>query len=46
MYSLDQTEEGNSAAAKAITDPSSYILKPQREGGGMVKFSKIYSKLL
>ena len=31
-----QTPEGDAAAAKAIAKPSVYILKRQREGGGMV----------
>ena len=31
-----QTLEGDAAAAKAIAKPSDYILKPQREGGGMM----------
>ncbi|XP_062522399.1 glutathione synthetase-like isoform X2 [Corticium candelabrum] len=40
MYLLDQTPEGNNAAAKAIANPSDYVIKPQREGGG----SNIYNE--
>lgn len=34
LYSLDLTPEGDKAAEKAIANPTAYVLKPQREGGG------------
>eukprot|EP00117_Sycon_ciliatum_P043759 scpid56865/ scgid31642/ Glutathione synthetase; Glutathione synthase len=34
LWSLDLGEEGDKAAALALTDPSRYVMKPQREGGG------------
>ncbi|KAI1285166.1 Glutathione synthetase [Halotydeus destructor] len=34
IWSLDKTEQGNSNYAKILQDPESYVLKPQREGGG------------
>ncbi|KAM7283479.1 glutathione synthetase [Ixodes scapularis] len=34
LYSLDLTPEGHKAAEKAIANPTAYVLKPQREGGG------------
>lgn len=30
-----QGEEGDRIAATAIADPDRFVLKPQREGGGM-----------
>ncbi|NXR83377.1 GSHB synthetase, partial [Pycnonotus jocosus] len=35
LYSLDEGEEGDRIAATAIADPDRFVLKPQREGGGM-----------
>ncbi|XP_012866145.1 PREDICTED: glutathione synthetase [Dipodomys ordii] len=34
LYSLDMGEEGDQAIAEALTAPSRFVLKPQREGGG------------
>ncbi|KAI8809865.1 glutathione synthase [Cladochytrium replicatum] len=34
MYALDDTAEGNTAAESAVKDPSRYVMKPSREGGG------------
>ncbi|KAL1418464.1 hypothetical protein MTO96_005710 [Rhipicephalus appendiculatus] len=34
LYSLDLTPQGDKAAEEAIANPRSYVLKPQREGGG------------
>uniref|UniRef100_A0A8C4Q4N2 Glutathione synthetase n=1 Tax=Eptatretus burgeri TaxID=7764 RepID=A0A8C4Q4N2_EPTBU len=34
MHSLDEGEEGDMAMQKALANPSQYVLKPQREGGG------------
>ena len=34
LYSLDHDEIGDSNLARAIASPQSYVLKPQREGGG------------
>ncbi|CAN7991747.1 unnamed protein product [Ixodes hexagonus] len=34
LYSLDLIPEGHKAAEKAIANPTAYVLKPQREGGG------------
>ncbi|XP_065676427.1 glutathione synthetase-like [Hydra vulgaris] len=34
LYSLDETSEGDAAAEMALGNPSNYVLKPQREGGG------------
>ncbi|RKO89857.1 glutathione synthetase, partial [Blyttiomyces helicus] len=34
LYTLDDTAEGHAAAKLAIADPESYVMKPQREGGG------------
>jgi hypothetical protein len=33
-FSLLQTDEGKKGVAAAMADPLSYVLKPQREGGG------------
>ncbi|KAJ8041144.1 Glutathione synthetase [Holothuria leucospilota] len=33
MYSLDQTSEGDAAAARGIAEPEKYVMKPQLEGG-------------
>lgn len=34
LYSLDLDPEGHQAVEKALANPASYVLKPQREGGG------------
>lgn len=34
LYSLDLNEDGEKAVALALKDPTKYVLKPQREGGG------------
>uniref|UniRef100_T1J555 Glutathione synthetase n=1 Tax=Strigamia maritima TaxID=126957 RepID=T1J555_STRMM len=34
LYSLDMNEEGDEIIKMAIDNPSKYVLKPQREGGG------------
>eukprot|EP00040_Diaphanoeca_grandis_P030439 m.179912 g.179912 ORF g.179912 m.179912 type:complete len:489 (-) comp31993_c0_seq1:38-1504(-) len=34
LYELGDTELGNTAVANALANPSRYVLKPQREGGG------------
>merc|ERR1712066_320235 len=34
LYSLDHDETGDSNLERAIASPQSYVLKPQREGGG------------
>lgn len=34
LFSLDDTAEGNAAIELALRNPSKYVLKPQREGGG------------
>lgn len=34
LFSLDDTAEGNAAIELALKNPSKYVLKPQREGGG------------
>ncbi|OXB58249.1 hypothetical protein ASZ78_011574 [Callipepla squamata] len=35
LYSLDVGEEGDQIAATAIASPERFVLKPQREGGGV-----------
>lgn len=35
LYPLDQSPEGLEAYKKAIEEPDKYVLKPQREGGGI-----------
>ncbi|KAI8817461.1 glutathione synthase [Fimicolochytrium jonesii] len=34
LYPLDDTQEGNAAAAMALETPERFVMKPQREGGG------------
>uniref|UniRef100_A0A8C4PY86 Glutathione synthetase n=1 Tax=Eptatretus burgeri TaxID=7764 RepID=A0A8C4PY86_EPTBU len=34
MFSLDDGEDGDKAVQKALANPSGYVLKPQRDGGG------------
>merc|ERR1712241_1590138 len=34
LYSLDRDEIGNKNFEKALSNPTKYVLKPQREGGG------------
>ncbi|KAG8240409.1 hypothetical protein J437_LFUL003123 [Ladona fulva] len=34
LYSLDLNEEGDTAVQMALKNPGSFVLKPQREGGG------------
>lgn len=34
LYSLDLSAEGDAAVQMALNNPSYYVLKPQREGGG------------
>lgn len=34
LYPLDESEEGLKAKDRAIQDPTAYVMKPQREGGG------------
>ncbi|KAJ2995175.1 hypothetical protein HDV02_001001 [Globomyces sp. JEL0801] len=34
LYPLDNSKEGLDAYKKALANPSKYVLKPQREGGG------------
>jgi hypothetical protein len=34
LYSLDDSEEGDTAAKMALADPKRFVMKPQREGGG------------
>lgn len=34
LFSLDPGHDGDEAAKKALDEPSRYVLKPQREGGG------------
>ncbi|XP_062522162.1 glutathione synthetase-like [Corticium candelabrum] len=46
MYALDQTPEGDKAAASAIADPFNYIMKPQREGGGSNLYNEDIKKTL
>lgn len=36
MYPLDQTPLGIQAMENALAHPEKYVMKPQREGGGMV----------
>ena len=39
-----QGVEGDEAIAAAVQSPERFVLKPQREGGGMCKFICIFSK--
>ncbi|XP_025153801.1 glutathione synthetase-like isoform X2 [Harpegnathos saltator] len=34
LYTLDFTDDGEKALTMAMNEPSKYVLKPQREGGG------------
>uniref|UniRef100_UPI00358FD3D9 glutathione synthetase-like n=1 Tax=Myxine glutinosa TaxID=7769 RepID=UPI00358FD3D9 len=34
MFSLDEGDDGDKVVQKALANPSEYVLKPQREGGG------------
>ncbi|XP_046386679.1 glutathione synthetase-like isoform X1 [Ischnura elegans] len=34
LYTLDLSDEGNAAVEMALKNPTHYVLKPQREGGG------------
>ncbi|XP_069676037.1 glutathione synthetase-like isoform X3 [Periplaneta americana] len=46
LYSLDLDEHGNKAAEMAIMNPDSYVLKPQREGGGNNVYGEKVSEVL
>ena len=37
LYPLDGTEQGKLAIKDALENPTKYVLKPQREGGGCIK---------
>ncbi|KAF4524344.1 hypothetical protein B566_EDAN015897 [Ephemera danica] len=39
LYSLDKGEFGDKAVQMALENPSHFVLKPQREGGGNNKYS-------
>nr|QZX63203.1 glutathione synthase [Halisarca dujardinii] len=46
LYSLDLTPEGDKAAALALQDPRSFVLKPQKEGGGNNYFGEKMEAIL
>ncbi|XP_072099857.1 glutathione synthetase isoform X1 [Mobula birostris] len=46
LYSIDKGREGDEIIAKALEDPESYVLKPQREGGGNNIFSEELKQVL
>ncbi|KAJ1195247.1 hypothetical protein NDU88_004528 [Pleurodeles waltl] len=41
LYSLDEGEEGDRNAAMAIRNPERFVLKTQRDGGGMSTHSLV-----
>ena len=36
LYPLDESKEGLAAVQLGISRPEDFVLKPQREGGGMI----------
>ncbi|KAJ2878371.1 Glutathione synthetase [Coemansia aciculifera] len=46
LYSLDNTSEGQQAYDLAMANPSNYVVKPQREGGGYNTYGDDIPKLL
>ncbi|KAJ1865177.1 Glutathione synthetase [Coemansia sp. RSA 989] len=46
LYPLDSSSEGQAAFSMAIEDPSRFVLKPQREGGGYNSYGEDIPKLL
>ncbi|KAJ2899085.1 Glutathione synthetase [Coemansia aciculifera] len=46
LYPLDNTDEGQRAYEMAMSNPSNYVVKPQREGGGYNTYGDDIPKLL
>ncbi|KAJ2099925.1 Glutathione synthetase [Coemansia sp. S100] len=46
LYPLDNTSEGQQAYDLAMANPSNYVVKPQREGGGYNTYGDDIPKLL
>ncbi|KAJ2777980.1 Glutathione synthetase [Coemansia interrupta] len=46
LYPLDDSEEGKQAYEDALADPTKYVVKPQREGGGYNSYGEDIPKLL
>ncbi|KAJ2740505.1 Glutathione synthetase [Coemansia sp. BCRC 34301] len=46
LYPLDNTDEGQRAFEAAMANPSNYVVKPQREGGGYNTYGGDIPKLL
>ncbi|KAJ2335820.1 Glutathione synthetase [Coemansia sp. RSA 2681] len=46
LYPLDNSDEGNRAFEAAMANPSNYVVKPQREGGGYNTYGDEIPKLL
>ncbi|KAJ2629380.1 Glutathione synthetase [Coemansia sp. RSA 1290] len=46
LYPLDSSSEGQAAFSMAIENPSRFVLKPQREGGGYNSYGEDIPKLL
>ncbi|XP_067904711.1 glutathione synthetase isoform X2 [Heterodontus francisci] len=46
LYSIDEGPEGDEMINKAMEDPESFVLKPQREGGGNNIFGEELKQLL
>lgn len=46
LYPLDSSKEGVAAYQSALADPSRYVLKPQREGGGNNYYGDDVKKML
>ncbi|KAJ1812783.1 Glutathione synthetase, partial [Coemansia sp. RSA 2675] len=46
LYPLDNTSEGQKAYDLAMANPSNYVVKPQREGGGYNTYGDDIPKLL
>ena len=46
LYGLgDGTEQAYEAKRRAVENPSEYVLKPQREGGGALRAAHTYAGL-
>ncbi|KAJ2819945.1 Glutathione synthetase [Coemansia erecta] len=46
LYPLDSSEDGQRALELAVSDPSNYVVKPQREGGGYNSYGDDIPRLL
>ena len=46
LYPLDATPEGEAATKLALENPERFVMKPQREGGGICTLSIIVIVLL